>query len=98
MLDLLDPSTLHPLLAPLLPLSDGAGRPSPEPEDVKAGWTALLLWLGMAIAVALLGWSLVRQLRKTNAARDAGVFGDRTDDSTDGPAGPRDARGDDPRD
>ncbi|WP_185996406.1 hypothetical protein [Nocardioides campestrisoli] len=72
MLDLFDPSFLDPLLT----LADGAPRPAPEPEDVKAGWTALLLWLGMAVAVALLGWSLVRQLRKTNAARDAGVFGD----------------------
>lgn len=72
MLDLLDPTLLHPVLA----LSDGAPRKSPEPEDVKAGWTALLLWLGMAVAVALLGWSLIRQLRKTNAARDAGLYGD----------------------
>ena len=72
MLQLLDPS----LLDPLLTLADGASRPAPEPEDVKAGWTALLLWLGMAVAVALLGWSLIRQLRRTNAARDAGIYGD----------------------
>ncbi|WP_162599870.1 hypothetical protein [Nocardioides solisilvae] len=84
MLDLLDPALLHPLLS----LSDGAPRKSPEPEDVKAGWTALLLWLGLAVAVGLLGWSLIRQLRKTNAARDAGVYGDpvtRADDEGDDP-------------
>lgn len=30
----------------------------------------------LIVAVALLCWSLTRQLRKTKAAKDAGVFGD----------------------
>lgn len=50
--------------------------PVPEPEDVRAGWTALWVVIAMAVATGLLSWSLTRQLRKTrdNAAR--GAFGD----------------------
>jgi hypothetical protein len=56
----------------LLALADGA----PEPEDVKAGWTAFAIFLLLAGAVVLLGFSLVKQLRKAQAAKDAGVYGD----------------------
>ena len=48
----------------------------PKPEDVKAGWTAFAVFIGLILAVAFLGWSLVRQLRKAQRARDAGVYGD----------------------
>jgi hypothetical protein len=48
----------------------------PKPEDVKAGWTAFAVFIGLIVAVALLGWSLSRQLRKAQNARDAGVYGD----------------------
>ena len=48
----------------------------PEPEDVKAGWVAFALFLLLCAAVALLGFSLVKQLRKAQAAKDAGVYGD----------------------
>lgn len=72
MLDVLSPDLLSSLLVGL----QDAPRPVPEDSEVKAGYVALFLWLGMAVAVALLGWSLVRQFRKVNAAREAGVFGD----------------------
>lgn len=49
---------------------------TPEPEDVKAGWTALIIFLLLAVAVAVLGFSLVKQLRKAQAAKDAGLYGD----------------------
>lgn len=49
---------------------------APEPEDVKAGWTAFALFIGGLVAVGLLGWSLTKQLRKVEAARKAGVYGD----------------------
>lgn len=49
---------------------------APEAEDVKAGPIAFWLFIGGIVAVALLGWSLVRQLRKVEAARKAGVYGD----------------------
>lgn len=46
----------------------------PEEDDVKAGWVAFAIFIGLAVAVALLGWSLVRQLRKAQAAEDAGLY------------------------
>jgi hypothetical protein len=73
MLDLLDPALVSHVLDVVRLVDD----PLPEDKEVKAGWTALIIWLLMAVAVALLGWSLIRQLRKTNANRDAGVFGDK---------------------
>jgi hypothetical protein len=48
---------------------------APEPEDVTAGWTALVVFLLLIAAVAFLGFSLVKQLRKAEAARKAGVYG-----------------------
>ena len=37
---------------------------------------ALIIFLLLALSVAFLGWSLVRQLRKAQAAKDAGAYGD----------------------
>ena len=48
----------------------------PAPEDVKAGWTALIIFVLLAVAVALLGWSLTKRLRNAQAAKDAGAYGD----------------------
>lgn len=53
----------------------GYADPAPAAEDVKAGWGAFTVFLLMAVAVALLGWSLVRHLRKTQSNADLGVFG-----------------------
>jgi hypothetical protein len=47
---------------------------APEPEDVTAGWTGLLVFLLLIAAVVFLGFSLVKQLRKAQAAKDAGVY------------------------
>jgi hypothetical protein len=47
---------------------------APEPEDVKAGWTAFAIFLLLAVAVAFLGRSLFKQLRKAQAAQEAGVY------------------------
>ncbi|GAB6985726.1 hypothetical protein [Nocardioides pyridinolyticus] len=46
----------------------------PEEEDVKAGWIAFALFIGLIIAVALLGFSLVKHLRKAEAAEAAGLY------------------------
>ena len=62
------------MLLPLVLLL--AADPNPEPEDVKAGWGAFALFLLLVAAVVLLGLSLVKQLRKAQAAKDAGVYGD----------------------
>ncbi len=47
---------------------------APEDEDVKAGWTAFAIFIGLIVAVALLGFSLVKQLRKVEAAEEAGLY------------------------
>jgi hypothetical protein len=65
--------------AVLLPLADviaGLADKTPKDEDVKAGWTALVIFLLLIGAVVVLGFSLVKQLRKAQAAKDAGVYGD----------------------
>ncbi|MEJ7794948.1 MAG: hypothetical protein WKF50_05295 [Nocardioides sp.] len=48
----------------------------PEPEDVKAGWTALAIFLLLGVALAFLMFSMVKQLRKAQAAKDSGVYGE----------------------
>lgn len=48
---------------------------TPKPEDVKAGWGALALFLLLIGAVVLLGFSLTKHLRKAQAAEDAGMYG-----------------------
>lgn len=53
-----------------------AAEKAPEPEDVKAGWTAFVLFLLLIAAVVFLLFSFLKQLRKAQAAKDAGVFGD----------------------
>ncbi len=58
----------------------------PAPEDVKAGWVALIVFLLLALAVAFLGYSLTKQLRKAQAAKDAGAYGDAPAKSDDEPA------------
>jgi hypothetical protein len=47
---------------------------APEDEDVKAGWTAFAIFIALIIAVALLGFSLVKQLRKAEKAEEAGLY------------------------
>jgi hypothetical protein len=59
------------LLAQLVVLVDEA----PEPEDVKAGWMAFVVLLLLIAAVAFLGFSLTKHLRKAQAAEEAGLYG-----------------------
>jgi hypothetical protein len=59
------------LLARLVLLVDEA----PEPEDVKAGWTAFVVFALLIAAVAFLGFSLTKHLRKAQGAEEAGVYG-----------------------
>lgn len=46
----------------------------PDDEDVKAGWTAFAIFIGLGLAVVFLGFSLVKQLKKAQAAADAGLY------------------------
>jgi len=50
--------------------------PTPEPTEVKAGPLAFAIWIFMILAVVVIAFSLVKQLRKAQAAKDAGVYGD----------------------
>lgn len=49
---------------------------TPAAKDVKAGWGAFALFLGLIVAVVVLCVSLYRHLRKVNENAEAGVFGD----------------------
>ena len=71
---------MNSLLVALVSFADK----SPQPEDVKAGWGAFALFLLLIAAVVLLAFSLVKQLRKAQAAKDAGVYDD--------PGRPRDSQ------
>ncbi|HEU5035431.1 MAG TPA: hypothetical protein VFT70_00390 [Nocardioides sp.] len=57
----------------------------PKDEDVKAGWLAFAIFIGLILAVAFLGFSLVKQLRKAEEAEKAGLY-DPSDKKK--PAGP----------
>ncbi len=46
----------------------------PEAKDVKAGWLAFGIFIALILAVVLLGRSLVKQLRKADAAEEAGLY------------------------
>ncbi|WP_210649027.1 hypothetical protein [Nocardioides sp. SYSU D00065] len=62
-----------------------AADPTPEPTEVKAGPLGFAIWIFMILAVVVLAFSLVKQLRKAQAAKDAGLYGDQpADGSTEG--------------
>ena len=57
--------------------------PTPQPTEVKAGPLGFALWIFLILAVVVLGFSLVKQLRKAQAAKDAGLYGDEPVDPAD---------------
>ena len=50
--------------------------PTPTDDQVKAGPLGFALWIFMILAVVVIGFSLVKQLRRAQANKDAGLFGD----------------------
>ena len=54
---------------------------TPDPTEVKAGPLGFAVWMFMILAVVVIGFSLVKQLRRAQAAKDAGVFGDEPADT-----------------
>jgi hypothetical protein len=66
---------MSPFVAQLAVLVTRIADETPKPEDVKAGWGALAVFLLLIGAVVLLGFSLTKQLRKAQAAEEAGVYG-----------------------
>jgi len=77
------------LAFPVVQLLTWLADKTPEPKDVKAGWTAFVVFLLLIGAVVVLAFSFVKQLRKTEAARKAGVFGPVDADTQDDPSEPR---------
>jgi len=63
-------------LAVLLPLLDGASDPVPAENDVVAGPIGLLVFGFLILALVVLAFSFRKQLRKAQAAREKGVYGD----------------------
>ena len=69
--------------AVLMPVADlvvSAADKTPKDDDVKAGWTALVVFVLLIAAVVVLLFSFTKQLRKAQAAKDAGVYGDEVED------------------
>lgn len=56
---------------------------APKDDDVVAGPIGFVVFIGLVIAVAVLGWSLNKHLKKADRAADAGVYGDPTDADND---------------
>jgi hypothetical protein len=65
-----------------------AAQEGPAPEDVKAGWLGLLVWLALAGAVVFLAFSLRKHLRKVDFEEEP----DGTDESN-GTHAPRGSAG-----
>lgn len=59
----------------VLPLVDKV----PEDKDVKAGWLAFAVFIGLGLAVVFLGFSLTKHLRR--AEQNLGPKQDETADS-----------------
>jgi hypothetical protein len=76
------------VVLPLADLVSQAVDKTPKDEDVKAGWTAFVLFVLLIAAVVVLAFSLVKQLRKAQEAKDAGVYGDEPDSAEDTGAEP----------
>ncbi len=53
-----------------------ADDPVPEDNDVVAGPWGAIVFVVLILATVFLMFSFVKQLRKAQAAKDAGVFGD----------------------
>lgn len=53
-----------------------ADKPVTEPPPAQADWGMIVVFTLLALAVAGLGYSLVRQLRKVQRSADAGVYGE----------------------
>jgi hypothetical protein len=68
------------LLMPVADLVVWATDKTPKDEDVKAGGWGALVFVLLIVAVVVLAFSFVKQLRKAQAAKDAGLYGDAPDE------------------
>ena len=51
-----------------------ASEEAPEPNDVVAGWTGLVVFVALILAVAVIGFFLVRSLRRVDSAEEQGLY------------------------
>jgi len=51
-----------------------ATDPTPTDNNVVAGWGGFTVFVLLVLAVAFLGWSLTRQLKKAQRAADEGKY------------------------
>jgi hypothetical protein len=58
-----------------------ASDPRPDDNNVVAGWVGAVVFLGLILAVVFILRSFTKQLKKVDAAEQAGVFGDRPEAS-----------------
>lgn len=72
---------------PVLWLIVRAAETVPDDDDVVAGAWGGATFVGLILALAFLGWSLNKHLRKAEANKEAGVFEEK---------GAEDAQQDDP--
>lgn len=52
-----------------------AADPTPQDNEVKAGWVGFGVFIGLCVAVALLCWAFYRQMKRVKRASEDGVFG-----------------------
>lgn len=62
--------TLLALVTLVAPLADKV----PAPSDVKAGWVAFGVFIALCLAVAFLGFSLTKHLRRAQSSADRGAY------------------------
>ena len=53
-----------------------ASDPRPDDNNVVAGWVGFAVLMLLIVAVVFILRSFTKQLKKADAARDAGVYGD----------------------
>jgi hypothetical protein len=61
-------------LTSLAPLLVPAADKVPDPNDVTAGWVAFVVFILLCLAVAFLGFSLSKHLRKARDNAERGAF------------------------
>ena len=67
---------MHALAAGLVTALVNAEEKAPDAEDVTAGWLGFWVFLGLIIAVAVIGWALTKSLKTADRAKESGVYGD----------------------
>ena len=60
-----------------------ASDPRPDDNNVVAGWVGAVVLLALIVATVFILRSFTKQLKKVDAARDAGVYDEEADQASD---------------